>query len=50
MATELGRGVPWYPGIEAGGTTATPPLLDRLATALGLTLTVSLPPAGCRSA
>ena len=41
------------PGIarfEAGGTTPTLPLLERLATALGLTLNVSLAPAERRSA
>jgi len=41
------------PGIarfEAGGTTPTLPLLERLASALGLTLTVSLTPAGRKSA
>lgn len=41
------------PGIarfEAGGTTPTLPLLERLAGALGLTLTVSLGPAARRSA
>jgi HTH-type transcriptional regulator/antitoxin HipB len=41
------------PGIarfEAGGTTPTLPLLERLAAALGLTLQVSLAPVGRRSA
>jgi ribosome-binding protein aMBF1 (putative translation factor) len=41
------------PGIarfEAGGTTPTLPLLERLAAALGLTLNVSLAPAERRSA
>lgn len=41
------------PGIarfEAGGTTPTLPLLERLAGALGLRLTVSLAPAARRSA
>src|SRR6202050_2921633 len=41
------------PGIarfEAGGTTPTLPLLERLATALGLTLNVSLAPSERRSA
>ena len=41
------------PGIarfESGGTTPTLPLLERLAAALGLTLTVSLEPSERRSA
>ena len=41
------------PGVarfEAGGTTPTLPLLERLADALGLRLTVSLSPAERRSA
>lgn len=41
------------PGVarfEAGGTMPTPPLLERLAAALGLTVNVSLEPAGRRSA
>jgi HTH-type transcriptional regulator / antitoxin HipB len=41
------------PGIarfEAGGTNPTLPLLERLATALGLILNVSLAPAERRSA
>jgi HTH-type transcriptional regulator / antitoxin HipB len=41
------------PGIarfEAGGTTPTLPLLERLAAALGLTLQVSLAPAERRTA
>lgn len=41
------------PGIarfEAGGTTPTLPLLERLAQALGLTLTVNLAPTARRSA
>jgi|SRR5580658_2062411 HTH-type transcriptional regulator/antitoxin HipB len=41
------------PGVarfEAGGTTPTLPLLERLASALGLTLTVSLAAADRRSA
>ncbi len=41
------------PGIarfEAGGTTPTLPLLERLATALGLTLTVKFSPTERRSA
>ncbi len=41
------------PGVarfEAGGTTPTLPLLERLAAALGLTLHVSLAPAGRRTA
>ena len=41
------------PGVarfEAGGTTPTLPLLERLANALGLTLTISLAPDGRRSA
>jgi len=40
------------PGIarfEAGGTTVTLPLLERLAAALGLTLQVSFAPVGRRS-
>jgi hypothetical protein len=35
---------------EAGSTTPTLPLLERLASALGLTLTISLAPAGGKSA
>ena len=41
------------PGVarfEAGGTTLTLPLPERLAIALGLTLTVSLTPAEHRTA
>lgn len=41
------------PGIarfEADGTTPTPPLPERLATALGLTLNVSMAPAERQSA
>jgi transcriptional regulator with XRE-family HTH domain len=41
------------PGIarfEAGGSTPTLPLLERLAAALGLSLTVSLTPAEPRTA
>ena len=40
------QGIAWF---EAGGTTPTLPLLERLATALGL-LNVSLAPAERRSA
>jgi hypothetical protein len=36
--------------LEAGGTTPTLPLLERLASALGLTLTIGLDPADRRSA
>jgi HTH-type transcriptional regulator/antitoxin HipB len=41
------------PGVarfEAGGTTPTLPLPERLASALGLTVTISLAPDGRRSA
>jgi HTH-type transcriptional regulator / antitoxin HipB len=41
------------PGVarfEAGGTTPTLPLLERLAAALGLTVTVSLAPGDRKSA
>lgn len=39
--THRGRG-PWLKCVIPGGTTPTLPLLERLAAALSLTLTVSL--------
>jgi HTH-type transcriptional regulator/antitoxin HipB len=50
LAERAGMTQPGIARFEAGGTTPTLPLLERLATALGLTLTVSLAPAGRRSA
>ncbi len=49
-AERAGMTQPGIARFEAGGTTPTLPLLERLATALGLTLNVSLAPAGRRSA
>lgn len=45
-----GPGSPHPPPKSGGGTTPTLPLLERLASALGLTLTISLTPAGRKSA
>jgi len=50
LAERAGMTQPGIARFEAGGTTPTLPLLERLAAALGLTLTVSLEPAGRRSA
>jgi HTH-type transcriptional regulator / antitoxin HipB len=50
LAERAGMTQPGVARFEAGGTTPTLPLLERLATALGLTLTVSLEPAERRSA
>jgi HTH-type transcriptional regulator/antitoxin HipB len=50
LAERAGMTQPSIARFEAGGTTPTLPLLERLASALGLTLTVSLTPAGRRSA
>jgi HTH-type transcriptional regulator/antitoxin HipB len=50
LAEHAGMTQPGIAGFEAGGTTPTLPLLERLASALGLTLTVSLAPARRRSA
>lgn len=50
LAEHAGMTQPGVARFEAGGTTPTLPLLERLATALGLTLTVSLGPPPRRSA
>jgi HTH-type transcriptional regulator / antitoxin HipB len=50
LAERAGMTQPGVARFEAGGTTPTLPLLERLAIALGLTLNVSLAPAGRRSA
>jgi HTH-type transcriptional regulator / antitoxin HipB len=50
LAERAGMTQPGVARFEAGGTTPTLPLLERLASALGLTLTISLSPAGRRSA
>jgi HTH-type transcriptional regulator / antitoxin HipB len=44
LAERAGMTQPGVARFEAGGTTPTLPLLERLAGALGLTLTVSLGP------
>ena len=44
LAKRAGMSPPGIARFEAGGTTPTLPLLQRLAQALGLTLTVSLGP------
>ena len=49
LAERAGMTQPGVARFEAGGTTPTLPLLERLASALGLTLTISLAPAGRRS-
>jgi HTH-type transcriptional regulator / antitoxin HipB len=50
LAERAGMTQPGVARFEAGGTTPTLPLLERLATALGLTVTISLAPAERRSA
>ena len=50
LAERAGMTQPGVARFEAGGTTPTLPLLERLAAALGLTVTVSLAPADRRSA
>jgi HTH-type transcriptional regulator / antitoxin HipB len=50
LAERAGMTQPGIARFEGGGTTPTLPLLERLASALGLTLTISLTPAGRRSA
>jgi HTH-type transcriptional regulator / antitoxin HipB len=50
LAERAGMSQPGVARFEAGGTTPTLPLLERLAQALGLTLTVSLGSGQRRSA
>jgi HTH-type transcriptional regulator/antitoxin HipB len=50
LAERAGMTQPGVAPGEAGGTTPTLPLLERLASALGLTVTISLAPAERRSA
>jgi HTH-type transcriptional regulator / antitoxin HipB len=50
LAERAGMTQPGIARFEAGGTTPTLPLLERLAAALGLTLQVRLAPSGHRSA
>src|SRR5262245_53496412 len=50
LGERAGMTQPGVARFEAGGTTPTLPLLERLASALGLTLTISLAPAGRKSA
>jgi HTH-type transcriptional regulator / antitoxin HipB len=50
LAERAGMTQPGVARFEAGGTTPTLPLLERLAGALGLTVNVSLEPADRRSA
>ncbi len=50
LAERAGMTQPGVARFEAGGTTPTLPLLERLAAALGLALNVSLAPAERRSA
>ena len=50
LAERAGMTQPGVARFEAGGTTPTIPVLERLATALGLRLTVTLGPHERRSA
>jgi ribosome-binding protein aMBF1 (putative translation factor) len=50
LAERAGMTQPGVARFEAGGTTPTLPLLERLASALGLTLIISLAPTDRRSA
>ena len=50
LAERAGMTQPGVARFEAGGTTPTIPVLERLAGALGLQLTVALDPQECRSA
>ncbi len=50
LSERAGMTQPGVARFEAGGTTPTLPLLERLAKALGLRLTVTLRPEGRRSA
>ena len=50
LAERAGMTQPGVARFEASGTTPTLPLLERLASALGLTVTISLAPDGRRSA
>jgi HTH-type transcriptional regulator/antitoxin HipB len=50
LAERAGMTQPGVARFEAGGTTPTIPVLERLASALGLQLTVALDPQECRSA
>jgi HTH-type transcriptional regulator / antitoxin HipB len=50
LAERAGMTQPGIARFEAGGTTPTLPLLERLAAALGLTLQVSFAPAERRTA
>jgi HTH-type transcriptional regulator / antitoxin HipB len=50
LAERAGMTQPGVARFEAGGTTPTLPLLERLAAALGLTVTVSLAPGDRKSA
>jgi HTH-type transcriptional regulator/antitoxin HipB len=50
LAERAGMTQPGVARFEAGGTTPTLPLLERLASALGLTVTISLAPDGRRPA
>lgn len=50
LAERAGMTQPGVARFEAGGTTPTLPLLERLASALGLAVTVSFAPADRRSA
>ena len=49
LAERAGMTQPGVARFEAGGTTPTIPVLERLASALGLQLTVALDPEECRS-
>lgn len=50
LAERAGMIQPGVARFEAGGTTPTIPVLERLASVLGLQLTVALDPQECRSA